>query len=130
MQGLFRAAIAVLAGLLGFGLFALVQSGAATGDEVAATRQDGITLASDDDGDEDEDEDETPDGVTVTTGATTFDSVSGESQDGTGSGVTVVSVDNDVSVDDLTKDRTLDGGDPTRDFSENRTNDGTRNDTR
>ena len=53
------------------------------------------------------------------------------SNDNTGSRETRVSRDRDLSRDDLTKDRTKDGpGTSTRDFSQNRTNDGSRNDTR
>lgn len=123
MQSLIRAAIALLAALLGASLFAFAQSSAAAGDEVAATRQDGVTLFHDDDSDDSDDDDDDDD-------VTTFDSGTGVSNDGTGSRVTGVTDDRDVSVDDLTKDRTLDGGDPTRDLTENHTNDSTRNDTR
>lgn len=121
MQALFRAAIAALAALLGFGLFALGQSGAASADDVAATRQDGITLLTDHDDDDDGDD---------ATDESTFDSGTGESEDATGSRETPASVDRDISVDDLTVDRTLDGGDPTIDTTANHTNDRTRNDTR
>lgn len=125
MQALFRAAIAVFAAVLSLGLFAFTQSASASDDDVAATRQDGITLLHDDDSDDDGDDDDT-----TTDGVTTFDSNTGESNDATGSRVTGVSRDRDLSNDDLTRDRTMDGGDPTRDFTENHTNDNTRNDTR
>lgn len=123
MQALFRAAVAAFAAVLGFGLFALVQSSAATGDEVVATRENQFTALSTDDIDDDDDDDDDETGAT-------FDSDTGESNDGTGSRVTVVSRDRDLSNDDLTKDRTMDGGDPTRDFTQNHTNDASRNDTR
>ena len=50
--------------------------------------------------------------------------------DGTNSNFTDVSRDNDRSRSDKTKDWTRDGGDRTRDHSNNQTNDGSRNDTR
>lgn len=147
MQALFRAAIAAFAALLGFSLFALVQSSAANGEEVVATRQDGVTLLSEDDGGDDSDGDgdqtggvttgntNTSTGRGVTNGDTTltgatFASRTGVSNDATGSRMTVVSRDRDISADDLTKDRTMDGGDPTRDRTANHTNDRTKNDTR
>ena len=129
MQGLFRATIAALAALLGFGLFALTQSTSATADDVVAKREDSATvLLSEDDDDDDGDDDDNDDDTDVT-GASS-PSGTGVSNDGTGSRVTAVSRDRDVSNDDLTKDRTMDGGDPTRDFSQNHTNDASRNDTR
>jgi len=59
-----------------------------------------------------------------------FNSGTGNSNDGTNSRETRVSRDRDLSRDDLTKDWTRDGGDRTRDHSQNRTNDRSRNDTR
>jgi hypothetical protein len=54
-----------------------------------------------------------------------------DSNDGTNSRVTAVSQDRDRSGGDLTRDRTRDGaGGPKRDWSENRTNDRSRRDTR
>lgn len=127
MQGLFRAMIAAFAALLGFGLFALTQSTSATADDVVAKRDDSSTvlLSHDDDDDDDDDGDDDAD----ETGASS-PSGTGVSNDGTGSRVTAVSRDRDISNDDLTKDMTMDGGDPTRDFSQNHTNDASRNDTR
>lgn len=62
---------------------------------------------------------------------TSFNSGTGNSNDGTNSRETGVSRDNDRSRDDLTKDRTKDGSGPSkRDWSQNRTNDASRNDTR
>ena len=124
MQTLFRAVIALLAAVLGLGLYAFT-TGTANADEVAATREDGITLLHDD-----SDDDTDGDGDDDTDGVTTFDSNTGDSNDATGSRVTAVSQDRDVSNDDLTKDRTMDGGDPTRDHSASSTNDSTKNDTR
>lgn len=86
-----------------------------------AKRDDSATvLLSEDDGDNDDDDtDDTPNA-----------DASGISNDGTGSRITAVSQDRDISNDDLTKDWTRDGGDLTRDFSQNHTNDASRNDTR
>lgn len=128
MQGLFRAAIAALAAVLGFGLFALTQSASATAEDVVAKREDSATvLLSEDDGDEDGDDDTDTD--SEETGASS-PSGTGVSNDATGSRVTSVSRDRDISNDDLTKDRTMDGGDPTLDRTANSTNDATKNDTR
>lgn len=123
MQGLFRATIAAFAALLGLGLFAVTQSTSATADDMVAKREDSSTvlLSHDDDGGGDDDTDET--GASSPSGT-------GVSNDGTGSRVTAVSRDRDISNDDLTKDWTRDGGDLTRDFSQNHTNDASRNDTR
>ena len=128
MQGLFRATIAALAALLGFGLFAMTQSTVAFADDAVAKREDSATvLLSEDDDDDDGDDDDDTD--TEQTGASS-PSGTGVSNDGTGSRVTAVSRDRDVSNDDLTKDRTMDGGDPTADLSQNHTNDASKNDTR
>lgn len=120
MQALFRAVVALLAAVLGLGLFAFTSS-PASADDVAATRQDGVTLFHDDDDDDDDDGDDDTD--------STFDSNTGESHDATGSKETAVSKDRDLSVDDNTTDKTMDGGDPTIDRSQNRTNDKSKNDT-
>lgn len=124
MQLIFRTVIAALAAVLGLSLFALTSTSANASDELVATRQDGVTLLSDDDddtGDDDTGDDDTD---------VTFDSNTGESHDATGSRETAVSQDRDLSNDDRTKDKTMDGGDPTIDHTENRTNDSTKNDTR
>jgi len=126
MQGIIRAMIAAFAALLGLGLFAMIASTPASAEDVVAKREDSSTvLLSEDDEDNDGDDDDADDA----TGASS-PSGTGVSNDGTGSRVTAVSRDRDVSNDDLTKDRTMDGGDPTRDFSQNHTNDASRNDTR
>lgn len=124
MHALFRALVAAFAALLGFTFFALAQSTAASGDDVAVKREDTVSVLSADDEDDDDDDDDDEDTEA------TFDSNTGESADGTSSRVTGVSRDRDVSNDDLTKDRTMDGGDPTRDHTQNHTNDATRDDTR
>jgi len=124
MQGIFRAMVAAFAALLGFGLFALTQSTVASADDVVAKREDSSNvLLSEDDEDNDGDGDDDVTGASSPSGT-------GVSNDGTGSRVTAVSRDRDLSNDDLTKDWTRDGGDLTRDFSQNHTNDASRNDTR
>ena len=129
MQGLFRATIAALAALLGFGLFALTQSTSATADDVVAKRDGSSTVLLSHDDDDDDDDDDADDDDTDETGASS-PSGTGVSNDGTGSRVTAVSRDRDISNDDLTKDRTMDGGDPTLDRTANHTNDASKNDTR
>lgn len=112
-----------LAGLVGAGLMALPGATVAAGsdEEVATKREDSATelvLVADDDDDDD-------------TGNTNTGS-SLSTSDGTRSNFTAVSRDRDVSRSDKTKDFTLDGaGDTrTRDWTANRTNDRSRNDTR
>lgn len=84
-----------------------------------------LVLTADDDADDD-----TGTGGTGDTGSVNRDG-SGVSRDGTNSRYTAVSRDRDWSRGDLTKDYTWDGpGDKTRDWSQNRTNDRSRNDTR
>jgi hypothetical protein len=128
MNASLRAAVAALAAVLGFGLFAVAQSATASGDDLVPARQDSVAVLSgddsgggpgDDDGDDGDDDGHEPD-----------DDRTGVSNDGTNSRHTRVSQDRDVSNGDLTKDRTMDGGDPTRDHTRNHTNDRTRNDTR
>lgn len=131
MQGLFRAMIAALAAVLGFGLFALTQSTGASADDAVATREDSATVLLSDDDDDDDDDDGDDVDTNSDLGATDVNTdASGVSNDGTNSRVTSVSRDRDISIGDLTKDVTMDGGDPTRDFSQNHTNDASRNDTR
>ena len=131
MQALFRATIAAFAALLGLGLFAMTASTPASADDVVAKREDSanVLLSEDDDDDDDDDDDNDDDDDDDDTGASS-PSGTGVSNDGTGSRVTAVSRDRDISNDDLTKDRTMDGGDPTRDLTQNHTNDASRNDTR
>ena len=94
-------------------------------DDVALRRDEGedeLVLVSDDD----DDDDDTDDGDDSNSAY----SSNVNSNDRTGSGHTAVSRDNDRSRDDKTRDWTRDGGSRTRDFSQNRTNDASRNDTR
>lgn len=123
MQRLLRALIAAFAALLGLGMFAMVSSSTAAADDVVAKREDSATVLLSEDDDDDDDDDDTSTSVSSPSGT-------GVSNDATSSRVTSVSRDRDVSRDDLTKDRTMDGGDVTRDLTSNHTNDASRNDTR
>ena len=125
MQGLFRAMIAAFAALLGLGLFAMTASTSASADDVVAKREDSATVLLSEDDDDDDEDDEDTDATHVPN-----DDASGVSNDGTGSRITAVSQDRDMSKGDLTVDRTMDGGDPTVDRTANHTNDGSRNDSR
>jgi hypothetical protein len=118
-----RALIASVATVFGFGLLGAgaVASGAV--DDQYAKRDDDdarqVAVV-----DVDDDDDNTGTGNTANSGT-------GKSKDATNSRVTRVSRDNDRSRDDLTRDLTRDGnGKLKRDWSDNRTNDGTRNDSR
>ena len=129
MQGLYRAMIAAFAALLGFGLFATTATSASAHD-VVANRDDSATVLLSEDDDNDDDDDDDAD-TNSDLGATDVNTdASGVSNDATNSRVTGVTNDRDISQGDLTVDRTMDGGDPTRDFSQNHTNDASKNDTR
>lgn len=117
-----------LAGLVGAGLMTLPGStvAASLGDDVATKREDNLTelvLVDDDD------DDDTNDG-SDTSSKSRFTGSSRSTRDNTRSNFTKVSRDRDLSRSDKTKDWTRDGGSRTRDWSANRTNDRTRNDTR
>lgn len=113
-----------LAGLVGVGLmsFPATTVSANLGDEAITKREDNVAelvLVDDDDDD---------DSFSRTTRGT---GSSRSRADGTNSRYTAVSRDRDRSRGDLTKDWTRDGpGSRTRDFSQNRTNDRSRHDTR
>jgi hypothetical protein len=114
-----------LAGLVGAGLMALPGTtvAASVDEEAAIKREDSATelvLVSDDDDDDD------------TGNTNTNTGASRSTNDGTRSNFTAVSRDRDLSRSDKTKDFTFDGpGDTrTRDWTANRTNDRSRNDTR
>lgn len=79
---------------------------------------------------DDDDEDDT-NGKDTTTGGGTNTGASRSTNDGTRSNFTPVSRDKDKSRSDKTKDFTKDGpGGKKRDWSQNQTNDSSRNDTR
>jgi hypothetical protein len=113
-----------LAGTLTGALMAYAVPTAFGSDTAAFMRNDDlpdVITTVDDDDDDDSGGDDT----------TSFNSGTGNSNDGTNSRETRVSRDRDLSRDDLTKDRTRDGQGPSkRDWSQNRTNDRSRNDTR
>jgi hypothetical protein len=110
---------------------AIAASGAtAAPDEIdpVAKREENLNLvltAADDD-----DDDASTGGGSDDTSVSVNRDATGVSRDATNSRFTRVSRDRDYSRGDLTRDWTRDGGDPTRDYSENRTNDRSRNDTR
>lgn len=117
-----------LAGLVGAGLMTLPGSTVAAnlGDDVATKREDNLTelvLVDDDDDDDTNDN-------SNTNSKSRFTGSSRSTRDNTRSNFTKVSRDRDISRSDKTKDWTRDGGSRTRDWSANRTNDRSRNDTR
>jgi len=117
-----------LAGLVGAGLMTLPGTTVAAdlGDDVATKREDNVTelvLVDDDDDDDTNDS-------SNTNSKSRFTGFSRSTRDNTRSNFTKVSRDRDISRSDKTKDWTRDGGSRTRDWSANRTNDRSRNDTR
>ena len=114
--------------MLGLALVAGLPAGAALAadlDEVTLKRDDEYSeiVAAEDDLDRD--------GLTGTGDNTGGDTSGVDSNDGTGSGYSAVSRDQDASQGDNTRDWTRDGaGDRKRDWSGGQTNDGSRNDTR
>ncbi len=138
-RALLRNGVAALGATMVAGLIIGVGgTAAAIEDSAYAKREDNATewVVSADDDDSDDDTVGTTTGLNTdtgagtTTGPDTATDTGLNSDDGTGSRVTGVSEDRDESADDLTKDWTLDGGDRTRDFSQNLTNDASANDTR
>ena len=144
MKALMRTGIATLATSVGAGLV-VVGVGAASAsndDQTYAKREDNVKewiVTADDDDDDDNNRLSGTNTRTRTRGGThtrtrgTHHSRedSGRSGDNTGSRHTRMSRDRDHSRGDKSRDWTRDGkGGPTRDFSANLTNDGSRNDTR
>ncbi|HET7326117.1 MAG TPA: hypothetical protein VFJ14_02410 [Nocardioidaceae bacterium] len=125
----YRSVVTGVATVFGLGLVGAGAAAVAAPNDYLAHRDDTsneIVLAGDDDGDDDGD-----DGTANTnTNTKTGHSGTGNSRDGTNSVVSRASRNRDHSRDDRTKDMTRDGGDRTRDFSRNLTNDRSRNDTR
>jgi hypothetical protein len=119
-----------LAGVVGAGVMALPGSTIAAdrgSDEGFAKREDNVAelaLVSDDDDDDTNDDT----GTGTRTRSRTGNSRS--TNDGTRSNFTKVSRDRDLSRSDKTKDWTRDGGSRTRDWTANKTNDRSRNDSR
>ena len=121
-----------LSGLLGLGVVAVPTVVAAGDDQSAFAKREehGTSLmlvADDDDLDDSGDTGDTRRGAADTRSRTGF---SRSTNDGTRSNFTAVSRDRDLSRSDKTRDWTRDGGDRTRDHSNNRTNDRSRNDSR
>jgi hypothetical protein len=118
-----------LAGVVGAGLMALPGTTVAAnnGDDQVAKREDHVTelvLVSDDD------DDDTNDNTGTRTRTRSRTGNSRSTNDNTRSNFTKVSRDRDLSRSDKTKDWTRDGGSRTRDWTANKTNDRSRNDTR
>ena len=125
MNRIFRGTAVLAAAVLGIGVLALGGPASSSEDQVTKREESlNLVLTGDDD-----DDDDTDTGGGGDTYSANQDS-SGVSNDGTNSRFSRVSRDRDNSRGDLTKDFTRDGGDRTRDFSQNRTNDRSRNDTR
>ena len=117
-MNIIRGSVIGLAGAVGVGMLAWPAT--AYGDDVLFKRdEDSVQMVAVDDNDDDDTNDDNSN-----TGA------SAATNDNTRSNFTAVSRDRDLSRSDKTKDRTQDGGDPTRDVSANQTNDESRNDTR
>ena len=109
--------------LLALGLLPTSIASAADSDLVKR-EEDRVELVLVDDRDDDDTNDDTDTGNTGNSGT-------GNSNDATNSRFTAVSRDRDLSRGDKTRDQTLDGsGDRKRDWSANKTNDASRNDTR
>ena len=116
-MNIIRGSVIGLAGAVGVGMLAWPAT--AYGDDVLFKRdEDSVEMVAVDDDDDDDTNDNSNTGFSAAT------------NDNTRSNFTAVSRDRDLSRSDKTKDRTRDGGDPTRDVSANKTNDRSRNDTR
>lgn len=124
-----------VAGLVAAGALAFPASTAFAGSDAAKRDEDtsDVVLAEDDDDDDDDDTNAkaSNSGDNTNTGGGTNTGASKSTNDGTRSNFTPVSRDNDLSRSDKTKDFTKDGpGGKKRDWSQNKTNDASRNDTR
>jgi hypothetical protein len=128
MKKLFPIGSLGLVGLLGAGLLAIPGATVAAPSDGAFLKRDEdvseVVLVADDDDDDTNDKSRTQDTRSRNTGA------SRSTRDHTRSNFTKMSRDRDLSRGDKTRDWTRDGGDRTRDHSQNRTNDRSRNDTR
>ena len=118
-----RGSVLGLAGLVGMGMLAFPLASVAGDREAAFLKRDEqgsdlVLVADDDDDDSNDDSNDTDTGISRST------------NDNTRSNFTKVSRDRDLSRSDKTRDWTRDGGTRTRDWSANRTNDRSRNDTR
>ena len=143
-----------LAGALSLGVIGLTGAASVADDGDAYVKREDQSTELIAVSDDDEDDDETGDEATGTnsgTGTAAGDGTAGtntqqagqtgtntatntgsddSTSDLTNSKFTAVSRDGEPSRGDKTKDRTMDGGDPTRDLTPNLTNDSSRNDTR
>lgn len=125
MRKLIPTTLIGVAGLAAIGLIGM-QAPLVNADE-AVKREDDVTelvLVADDDDDDTNDNTNTNGDDETNTGN------SRATNDNTNSKFTAVSRDRDLSRSDKTRDWTRDGGTRTRDWSANKTNDASRNDTR
>jgi hypothetical protein len=128
-MSIIRGSVIGLAGAVGVGVLAWPATAALTDnhDEVFIKRDEQtVEMVAVDDDDDADSKDKTNDKTNTNskTGA------SKATNDNTRSNFTKMSRDRDKSRGDKTKDGTRDGGDRTRDWSANKTNDKSRNDTR
>lgn len=125
MNRVSKTMVVLMSLLLTLGTVSLAWAGASK-----VTKQDGV-LAREEEIEEAfiaEDDGDDTGGNSHNTGGNSQDT--SRSNDNTGSRHTSVSRDRDRSRGDRSRDWTRDGGDKTRDHTGNKTNDGTRNDTR
>ncbi|PVG81844.1 hypothetical protein DDE18_14055 [Nocardioides gansuensis] len=123
MKKLIPTALLGVAGLTTVGLLGL-QAPSVQADELAKRDEDVVELVLV--ADDDDDDTNTDDGG----GDDTDTGASASTHDGTRSNFTGVSRDRDISRSDKTRDWTREGNGKKRDWSANRTNDRSRNDTR
>ena len=125
-MSIIRGSVLGLAGLVGMGMLAFPLASVVSDREAAFVKRDeqgsDLVLVADDD--DDDSNDDSKDSKATNTG------ISRSTNDNTRSNFTKVSRDRDLSRSDKTRDWTRDGGTRTRDWSANRTNDRSRNDTR
>ena len=127
MKKIVSTALLALVGLVAVGLLSLQTAGTSQANDEVSKRDDDspelVLVADDDDNDTNDN--------TGTNTRSRNTGVSRSTNDSTNSRFTAVSRDRDLSRADKTRDWTRDGrGDVKRDWSANRTNDRSRNDTR
>lgn len=140
---LIRGGVASFSGLFAVSFLAFVPGTAAMAADAAYVKRDeSVMLLATVDEDDDEREGLTPFSVSRVSEPSRVSRVSRDSMDSTASRMSrvsrdttnsrfsAVSRDRDKSRFDLTRDWTMDGGDPTRDRTKDSTNDNSRNDTR
>ncbi|MCD6641207.1 MAG: hypothetical protein LT071_15020 [Nocardioides sp.] len=129
MKKLIPTTLLGIAGLAVVGLIGMQTPMVSAAEDEAVKREEDtveVVLVADDDSDDTNDNTNTVND----TDDFSWDGPSANTRDHTRSNFTKVSRDRDVSRGDKTRDWTRDGGKKKRDFSANRTNDRSRNDTR